>query len=31
MPEVSKIVAESQQAMSIKFNAMLHEPQQRGK
>jgi aminotransferase len=31
MPEISRIVAESQQAMSIKFNTMVYELQQRGK
>lgn len=31
MPEISRIAAESQQAMSIKFNTMVYELQQRGK
>ena len=31
MPDVSRIAAESQQAMSIKFNTMVYELQQRGK
>ena len=31
MPDISRIVAESQQAMSIKFNTMVYELQRRGK
>src|SRR6266536_706059 len=31
MPDVSRIAAESRQAMSIKFNTMVYELQQRGK
>jgi aminotransferase len=31
MPEISRIALESQQAMSIKFNTMVYELQQRGK
>ena len=31
MPDISRIVAESQQAMSIRFNTMVYELQRRGK